>query len=231
MTPEVGEPVSSRKAAMQTHEHSLQTNAQRPLVLASASVVRQQLLTAVGLTLDVVPADVDERAIERSASESKPHELAVKLATAKAKAVSVSRANSLVIGCDQVLVFGETILHKAKDQGEAKAKLHKLQGQTHTLISAGALSLAGSVLWSGFQRVDLLMRAMSSEEIDAYLDGAGDAVTGSVGAYHLEGRGAALFERIEGDYFAVLGIPMLPLLAALRDQGIDPAIGQKARQP
>lgn len=198
------------------------------LILASGSSIRQSMLKGAGLSFSVQTADIDERALEDILGSHSPDALAKELAIAKAQAVSaiVSQANPgvFVIGADQVLEHGGALLHKATSREEADYKLNRLQASTHHLIAAGALVRDGHTLWSTSDRASLTMRALSQADRSAYLDRAGDAATQSVGAYRLEELGAALFERIEGDYFTILGLPLLPLLSALRAQGIDPLL-------
>lgn len=198
------------------------------LVLASGSSVRQSMLKGAGLNFQVQTADIDERALEAELGDLSPEALAQELAIAKAQAVSAvvsqSNPNVLVIGADQVLEHDGALLHKAANREEADHKLQRLQASTHHLIAATALVRDGQTLWSGSDRASLAMRALSDAERSAYLDRAGDAANQSVGAYRLEEIGAALFERIEGDYFTILGLPLLPLLSALRTHGIDPLL-------
>jgi len=198
------------------------------LVLASGSSVRQSMLKGAGLNFQVQTADIDERALEAELGDLSPEALAQELAIAKAQAVSAvvsqTNPNVLVIGADQVLEHEGVLLHKAANGQEAEEKLKRLQAGTHHLIAATALVRDGQTLWSESDRASLTMRALSDKERAAYLDRAGDAVTQSVGAYRLEELGSALFERIEGDYFTILGLPLLPLLSALRTQGIDPLL-------
>lgn len=199
---------------------------QPPIVLASGSSIRRTLLANAGLCFTVQTAPIDERALEKSFGFVSPPMLAEHLASAKAKEVSrvLSQANpsALVIGADQVLSCEGSLLHKAETYEEADIKLAKLQGKTHQLISAAAIVQQGSVLWTGTQTANLTMRALSMNDRAAYLAKAGDAITQSVGAYRLEEMGVSLFDAIEGDYFTILGLPLLPLLGALRAQGIDP---------
>jgi septum formation protein len=202
------------------------------LVLGSGSSIRADLLKAAGLTFFVQTADVDERALEETLGDAAPATLAEALAAAKATAVcdvlSETNPNAFIIGADQVLSIDGEILHKAPDTAAARAKLMRLQGDTHQLTSAAAIVQDRKVLWSGSQSAQLCMRTMSQASVDAYLSKAGDASTASVGAYRLEELGASLFQRIEGDYFTILGLPLLPLLAALRAHGIDPLGGNAA---
>jgi septum formation protein len=186
------------------------------------------MLKGAGLNFQVQTADIDERGLEAELGDLSPEALAQELAIAKAQAVSAvvsqTNPNILVIGADQVLEHDGVLLHKAANSQEADEKLKRLQASTHHLIAATALVRDGQTLWSGSDRASLTMRALSDKERAAYLDRAGDAVTQSVGAYRLEELGSALFERIEGDYFTILGLPLLPLLSALRTHGIDPLL-------
>jgi septum formation protein len=140
---------------------------------------------------------------------------------AKLKALSVSRTRpDLVIGADQMLALGGEVFDKPKSAPEAKAHLLRLRGATHELITAAVVAREGAVIWRHIDTPKLKMRAFSDAFLDDYLSRAGDHVLRSVGAYQLEGLGAQLFERVEGDYFSVLGLPLLPLLAFLREHGI-----------
>lgn len=192
------------------------------LILASQSPIRRTMLERAGLQVVCHPADINERALETSLGSIQATDLARELAVAKATAVSVEHPGALVIGADQVLEHQGLLLHKAATPGEADVKLAKLQGQTHHLIAAVALVQNGETLWSTHDTASLTMRALSASDRATYLEKAGDAATSSVGAYRLEEIGAALFERIDGDYFTILGMPLLPLLGALREHGIDP---------
>lgn len=193
------------------------------LILASGSAARQSMLRAAGLSFDVIPADVDEAAIRDEmlkSGETRPADIADALAIAKAEAVSAMNPEALVIGGDQILACGSRLFEKPRDRAAAHETLSFLQGKTHQLHSSVALALGGGVEWQGVDTADLEMRAMTSDEISRYLAAAGDQVLSSVGAYQLEGLGVQLFERVSGDYFTVLGMPLLSLLAALRERGV-----------
>lgn len=192
------------------------------LILASKSAIRASLLTAAGLELDLVPADIDERAVEAPALAlgASPGDVAELLAVAKARAVAALHPGRLVIGADQTLALGTRRFSKPRTRAEARAHLEALAGRTHTLTSGAALVEDGAVLWSGVQGVDLTMRPLSADFLESYLDRLGETVFTTVGGYQLEGLGVQLFQAIEGDYFAVLGLPLLPLLAALRTRGV-----------
>lgn len=186
------------------------------LVLASASPARRQLLAAAGLAFDVVPADVDEAALKRRHAGTPAEDLAGTLAAAKAETVSRDRAEAVVIGADQVLAAEDELLDKPVDRTAAAATLARLQGRTHALISAVVVARGGKIVWRHVATAALRMRALDTAQIDRYLARAGDDVLASVGAYRLEDIGVTLFERVEGDYFTILGLPLLPLLAELR---------------
>ena len=187
-----------------------------PLILASQSSARKMLLANAGLDVEAVTADVDERGIQAASKLSNPREIALLLAREKANAVSVHRPGSYVIGADQTLALGDRLFNKPAGRAQALAQLHDLSGNTHELNSAVAVAHDGRIVFEDVSVARMTMRPVSEAELSAYLDAAGDAVTTSVGAYQLEGLGIHLFERIEGDHFTVLGLPLLPLLAFLR---------------
>jgi septum formation protein len=194
------------------------------IILASTSRARREMLAAAGIAFTVEAADVDEPAIRESLLAAKsaptPPQIADALARVKAEDVSQRRKGSLVIGGDQVLALGTELLTKAKDEAAARATLKKLRGKTHELHSAVALAVDGRVLWTHAGTARLKMRDFSDAFLDEYLTRAGDRIGQSVGAYELEGLGVQLFDMIEGDYFTILGLPLLPLLAELRAQGM-----------
>ena len=187
------------------------------LALASGSAARRRLLEAAGLPFTVVPADVDERALEANALAASPADLALLLA--RAKALSAYAPGALVVGADQTLSLDGRIFHKAADRIEARRSLAALVGRTHRLTSAFAIVRDGEILTAGADHADMTMRALGPEALDLYLDAAGESVLSSVGVYHWEGLGAHLFERVEGDYATILGLPQLMLIAALRRLG------------
>jgi septum formation protein len=189
-----------------------------PLILASQSSARKMLLVNAGLEFEAVTADIDERGIQAASRLSNPREIGLLLAREKAKAVSVHRPGSYVIGADQTLALGERLFNKPAGRAQALAQLHDLAGNSHELNSAVAVAHDGKIVFEDVSVARMTMRQMSEAELSAYLDAAGDAVTTSVGAYQLEGLGIHLFERIEGDHFTILGLPMLPLLAFLRSE-------------
>jgi septum formation protein len=192
------------------------------LILASKSVFRQKMLADAGVAVEAVPADIDERAVEAPAMArgADGAQVARLLSEAKALAVSRLRPEALVIGSDQTLALGPRRFSKPRDRAEAAAHLSALRGRAHTLASGAALARGGAVLWSDVAEVHLTMRDFSDAFLDSYLDRMGAAVTTTVGGYQLEGLGVQLFERVDGDYFTVLGLPLLKLLDALRAQGV-----------
>lgn len=195
------------------------------LILASASAIRRTLLTNAGLSVTVDPASIDESEIKtRMRAQSAPAmAAATELASAKARAVSGRHPGALVVGADQILALGGQWFDKPVNREAAAQQLERLAGRTHELVSAVAVIEDGAEIWRTAQSVVLHMRPLSGGYIESYLDCVGDAAFSSVGAYQLEGLGAQLFTRIEGDYFTVLGLPLLPLLGFLRQRGIMPA--------
>jgi len=197
------------------------------LILASGSKVRRQMLAAAGLSFEVHPADVDEQRIEAEMTVENacvdPADIASVLAAAKAEAVSKQHPDAIVIGADQTLSVGTWRLSKAASREEARATLMRLHGREHELHSAVAIAVGGAAAWGYVETARLHMRALSDDFLASYLDRAGEALTASVGAYEIEGLGAQLFERIEGDYFTILGMPLLALLGELRRREVLPA--------
>ena len=191
------------------------------LVLASASEARAQLLTNAGIAFVRDPADVDEAAIKAACRTQPcpPEEAAIRLAAAKASVVAVRHAGSLVIGADQLLVCGEEWLDKPQDVEAARATLRTLRGRHHRLISAVIVARDAAILWRHVEVAHLAMRAYSDRFIDWYLAQADARDLQVVGACRLEGLGAQALAQLNGDYFTVLGLPLLPLLAFLRQEG------------
>jgi septum formation protein len=191
-----------------------------PLVLASQSRARQMLLGNAGLAYEAVPADIDERTIQQESGLLKPGEIAARLAQEKALVVSSKMPDRYVVGADQTLALGQRLFSKPAGRAQAAEQLRALAGNTHELHSALAVAHDGNILLSEVSIARMTMRQLSGDEVRTYLDTAGETVTTSVGAYQLEALGVHLFDRIEGDHFTILGLPLLPLLAFLRGQGL-----------
>ena len=193
-----------------------------PLVLASRSAGRRALLEAAGIAVELRPADVDERAAEEAARRSGADAKGVAVALAGVKALAVSGAcpERVVLGADQTLDLDGEALHKPASRQEAAAHLRRMSGREHRLHSAVHIRRGGEVILSAVETAALTMRPLSDDMIARYLDAAGGAVLSSVGAYQLEELGIHLFERIEGDHFTILGLPLLPVLAGLRSAGL-----------
>ena len=194
--------------------------APQPLVLASKSDVRGKILAAAGLRFEIRPAQIDERAVEAQAGPLDAAAAARLLARKKAESVAASQPGRLVLGADQTLARGNKRFSKPTNRAEAAEQLRDLRGRTHELNSALALVRDGAVLFEHVDSARLTMRNFSDAFLKDYLDMAGGAALASVGGYQLEGVGVHLFERVDGDYFAILGLPLLPLLAFLREQGL-----------
>jgi septum formation protein len=194
--------------------------AEKPLILASQSRARQTLLAQAGIAFEAIPADLDERALQQASGLSSAEEIAALLARAKAVSVSSKHAGRLVVGADQTLSLGKKLFSKPADRAQAAEQLRALAGRTHELHSAFAAACDGEILFAEVAVARMTMRPLSEASVSAYLDEAGDEVTASVGAYQLEGLGVHLFERVEGDHFTVLGLPLLPLLTFLRSRGL-----------
>jgi septum formation protein len=197
------------------------------LILASGSAIRRQLLSNAGVSFEIVPAEIDERTAEQPllAAGARPEDLALALAMAKAVSVSEARPGDLVIGADQVLDFDGERLIKPGDMEAARRQLLRLAGRTHRLRSAVACARGGEIVWQCVETAVLKMRPLRPAAVALYLAKAGEAVLQSVGAYQLEGLGVQLFERIDGDYFAILGLPLLPLLGFLHSQDVEGVLG------
>jgi septum formation protein len=194
------------------------------VILASGSATRAALLRNAGLAFEQIAAPVDEGELKRSmkAEGADAAATAMALAELKARRVSEREPGALVIGADQMLVTGGTWFDKPADRAAAKAQLLALAGTSHRLISAACVLLDGERLWGRHEHATLLMRPFGEAFVERYLDAAGAAALHSVGAYQLEGLGAQLFQRVDGDYFVVLGLPLLALLDFLRGRGIVP---------
>ncbi len=189
-----------------------------PLLLASTSETRRKLLADAGLRIETQAPGVDERAI--GTAHADPREVARRLAREKALAVSRLRPDRLVLGADQTLACGGRLFHKPADRAEAREHLIALSGRTHVLHSAFALAEGGAIVQESSAEARLTMRALGSNAIEHYLDLVGEAAWRSVGAYQVEGIGIHLFDRIEGDHSTILGLPLIPLFAALRSRGL-----------
>lgn len=189
-----------------------------PLVLASQSSARKMLMSNAGIDFEAVPADIDERAVQKDSRLNAPAEIAKLLAREKALFVSRQQPGRIVVGADQTLALGPRLFSKPAGRGQAAAQLRELAGNRHELHSAVAVARDGKLLFDDVSVARMTMRQLDEHEIERYLDQAGAAVTTSVGAYQLEGLGVNLFERIEGDHFTILGLPLLSLLAFLRSE-------------
>jgi septum formation protein len=191
-----------------------------PLILASQSKSRQALLKGAGIPFVAIPADVDERGIQSGSGLKDPGAIAALLAKSKALHVASREKGRAVLGADQTLALKDRLFSKPAGRAEAAEQLRLLGGSTHELHSAIAVAQDDKVLYEHVAVARMTMRRLSDVAIEKYLDAAGEAVTTSVGAYQLEGVGIHLFERIEGDHFTILGLPLLPLLGALRGIGL-----------
>ncbi|KAB2785312.1 Maf-like protein [Brucella anthropi] len=190
------------------------------LVLASKSPFRSALLKNAGIEFSTASADIDERAVEAPLYETgaTPEEVAQVLAEAKALDVSEKNPGAVVIGCDQTLSLGDEIFHKPADIEAARRQLLKFSGKTHQLNSAVVLVKDGKTLWRHVSIARMTMRDLDPGFVGRYLGRVGDIALSSVGAYQVEGPGIQLFDKIEGDYFTIVGLPLLPLLAELRKE-------------
>ena len=191
------------------------------LILASASPFRKAMLENAGVEVEAVPAELDERAVEAPLQDSgvSPEDVALVLAEAKALDVSARRPGALVLGCDQTLSLGDRVFHKPRDMEDARRHLLSLSGKTHQLNSAAVLARDGAVLWRHVSVASLTMRELDPRFIGRHLSRVGEKALASVGAYQIEGEGIQLFEKLEGDHFTIVGLPLMPVLAALRELG------------
>ena len=194
------------------------------LILASASPARAAMLTAAGVEHQIEPARIDEGAVKAAmGAEGAPaRDIADKLAEMKALRISQRRPGRLVLAADQVLVQDGRLYDKPADMAAAREQLAELRGKTHQLLSAGVVAIDGAPVWRHVGAARLSMRPFSDDFLDTYLARLGDLATTSVGCYHLEGLGAQLFTQVQGDYFTILGLPLLELLGFLRARGVLP---------
>jgi septum formation protein len=201
---------------------SLLAAAVPPIVLASASAIRARLLDAAGVPVAQRPATVDELALKESlqAEGASAGDAAIALAELKAQQIARHRPEAIVLGADQILTCAGRWFDKPEDRAQARAQLGALAGQAHELATAVVAFRGGVRVWHHLAAARLWLRPCSPGFLDAYLDAVGDAALTSVGAYQIEGLGAQLLDRIEGDYFAVLGLPVLEVLEFLRQQGV-----------
>lgn len=194
------------------------------LVLASGSGIRKTLLENAGLIFEVIPADIDEEKIrnqlEADTPDITPLQIADKLAEEKAKHISSQMPDAFVIGSDQILALEREIFAKPANIEEARKRIEILSGKTHQLHTSVAVAHAGDTVWCHGETVNMTMRELSTEFISKYISAAGEEICKSVGAYKLEGLGIRLFSAMEGNYFSILGICLLPLLEYLRDEEI-----------
>lgn len=191
------------------------------IILASGSRFRKAMLEAAGVDIDVVPATIDERAVEKTlaGTGASPEDVAQVLAEAKAIDVSEKNPGRLVLGCDQTLSLDDELFHKPADMEDARRHLLKLSGRTHQLNSAAVLARNGETLWRDVGIARMTMRRLEPGIIGRHLARVGPMALNSVGAYQIEGEGIQLFEKIDGDHFTIVGLPLLPLLKELRDLG------------
>lgn len=195
-------------------------NPSTPIILASTSQIRQQLLRNAGVVFTALSSGVDESLIKEASRESSPAMLAAALATAKSTALCQAHPGALIIGADQLLVLDGKTFDKPSSIPDARLQLQALRNRSHQLISAISCSRSGATLWQHQSAATLTMRPFTDEFLDHYITRGGTDLLTSVGAYKLEGRGIQLFETISGDYFTILGLPLLPLLAFLRGEGL-----------
>ena len=193
----------------------------RSLILASQSRARQALLAGAGFGFESIPAEIDERAVQQMSRLSAPGEIASLLAREKASWVAARRAGHYVVGADQTLALGDRLFNKPRDRAQAVEQLRILSGRRHELHSAVAVVRDEQIVFEHVSVAGMTMRSLRETEIASYVEEAGErVVTSSVGAYQLEGLGVHLFDRIEGDHFTILGLPLLPLLGFLRSRGL-----------
>lgn len=191
------------------------------LILASGSKARAEMLRGAGLSFETIPAEMDEQKLLREMVQQNaaPENIAAALARAKAQHIAQQNSDNYVIGADQVLWFGGRVFSKAKTVDEARSNLRAFSGKTHRLISAACVARGNEILWEGASHADMAMRNFDDAFLEGYMAQAGDALLKTVGGYELESAGKMLFDKVEGDYFTVLGMPLIPLLEFLKEQG------------
>ena len=189
-------------------------------ILASGSTIRRQILTGAGVPFEVHKPGIDEDVLKSKLSGAPPGDIALELAKAKALAISALFPDALVLGADQIAALGKQCLDKATDAAQARDRLLALRGRTHSLEGGLAAARGGEVIWTHRSRAVLTVRAFSDAFLDYYMQRAGEELTASVGAYAYEGLGAQLFDAVEGDYYAILGLPLIPVLDLLRREAV-----------
>jgi septum formation protein len=198
----------------------------REIILASASEVRRRLLASAGILARNLASGLDEGLLKARFSAEDAgdiDDLAHFLATAKAESVSAVNPDALVIGADQTLIFEGAAIDKPRSLAEARLQLLRLRGKTHYLVSGLSAACNGRAVWSYTDKAELCMRNFSDEFLSNYMTELGEDIVTSVGAYKIESRGVQLFDRIRGDYFTILGLPLLPLMSFLRSEGCLPS--------
>lgn len=193
----------------------------RQIILASTSRYRAAILENAGLQFEAKASGIDERAVEATIEKSgaAPDDLAAILAETKTVAVSETLSDAVVIGCDQVLSLDGEVLHKCQTMEDARRRLLQLSGRTHHLNTAAAIAIGGETVWRHVEICSMTMRKLDPGFVGRHLAAVGDDVLNSVGAYHYEGQGIQLFDKIDGDYFSIVGLPLLALLGKLRELG------------
>ena len=193
------------------------------ILLASTSKIRGKILSAAGIKFSVLNSELDEEQAKNSLTELSPQRISLELARLKSEKISRQHPNAMTIGADQVLGFKDQIFNKPVSRADAESQLSMLRNATHTLYSAVSCAIAGAEVWNHCSEARLTMRDFTPDFLSSYLDSSPADYLSSVGAYRLEESGIQLFEKIEGDYFTILGLPMLPLLGFLRQRGIIPS--------
>ena len=193
------------------------------IILASTSKIRGKILSAAGIKFSVLNSELDEEQAKNSLTELSPQRISLELARLKSEKISRQHPNAMTIGADQVLGFKDQIFNKPVSRADAESQLSILRNATHTLYSAVSCAIAGAEVWNHCSEARLTMRDFTPDFLSSYLDSSPADYLSSVGAYRLEESGIQLFEKIEGDYFTILGLPILPLLGFLRQRGIIPS--------